>query len=128
MFLMKSLWPAAKTKNERFLYIEFRSIRHWAGTMLAQMTNGNVLTVMTQLGHKNVENSMKYINIYKLRFKTETDFEVVTASTPDEIKAAISSGFEFVCEKAGLMFFKRIKRIAIAGTPINKRENRFVNL
>ncbi len=118
----------AKTKNERFMYIEFRSLRHWGGTMLAQMTNGNVLTVMTQLGHKNVENSMKYINIYKLRFKTESEFEVVTASTPDEIKAAIAGGFEFVCEKMGLMFFKRIKRIAIAGEPFNKRENGFVNL
>ena len=119
---------AAKTKNDRFLYIEFRSIRHWGGTMIAELTNGNVLTVMQLLGHRNVENSMKYINIYKLRFRKDTEFDVVTATTPDEIKTAIASGFEFVCEKAGMMFFRRVKRISLAGTPINKREPDLVNL
>jgi len=49
-------------------------------------------------------------------------------SSGKSLNASIASGFEFVCEKAGLTFFRRVKRIAIAGTPINKRENDLVNL
>ena len=42
---------AARTKNERFNYIELRTFRHWGGTKLAEMSNGNVLTVMKFLRH-----------------------------------------------------------------------------
>jgi hypothetical protein len=31
------------------------------------------------------------------------------ASKPEEIKALLEIGFEYVCEKAGLLFFKKRK-------------------
>jgi hypothetical protein len=61
-----------------------------------------------------------------LKFRKETEYDVICAATSDEIKIAISGGFDFVCEKAGLMFFRRVKRISLAGTPINKRENEII--
>jgi integrase len=64
---------AAKTKNDRINYIELRSFRHWGGTRIAQLSNGNPITVMKLLGLKHVENAMKYINIYKLSFRSDTE-------------------------------------------------------
>ncbi len=58
-----------------------------------------------------------------LKFRKETDYDVLTVSTPDEIKAAIAGGWELVCEKFGLMYFRRVKRISFAGTPINERNS-----
>jgi integrase len=52
---------ASKLQNPRILKISFVSFRHWGGTQLAWLTNGNVLIVKEKLGHRNVENTMKYI-------------------------------------------------------------------
>jgi integrase len=118
---------AETTKNERLLAVEFRTFRHWGGTMIAQMTNGNVLIVMKLLGHKRVENSMKYINVYLLNFK-QTEFEVASATTVEDAKPLIAAGFEFVLEKSGIMLFKRAKRFSPVANPISKRETDLVNL
>jgi integrase len=113
---------AANTRNERIKYIEMRSFRHWGGTMIAQMSNGNPISVMKMLGHKSVTNSMKYVNIYKLSFRTETEYESLSVTTPEELKVALLGGYQFVIEKFGASWFRRPKRIAFAGTPIDQRE------
>jgi integrase len=51
------------SKNPQLLNIELRSFRHWGGTMLAYYSKGNVLLVKRLLGHKYVENTMKYIGM-----------------------------------------------------------------
>lgn len=51
--------------------------------MIAHYTNGNVLTVKRMLRHKRVENTMKYICTIHFDDK---NFEVATASTPEEVK------------------------------------------
>jgi hypothetical protein len=91
------------------------------GTMIAEISNGNVLTVMKLLGHRRVENSMKYINIYKLRFRSETEYEYLAVTTPEELKVALLGGYQLVIEKFGASWFRWSKRIAIAGTPIIQR-------
>lgn len=96
-------------KNPRLLSIELRSFRHWGGTMIAYYTNGNVLTVKKLLGHKRVENTMKYIGM--IHFK-DNEFEVVTATTVDEAKQVLSAGFEYVTEKSGIVLFRRPKRFS----------------
>jgi hypothetical protein len=118
---------AELTKNERLLAIELRTFRHWGGTMIAQMTNGNVLVVMKLLRHKRVENSMKYINLFMLSFKN-TEFEVASATTVDEAKQALAAGFTYICAKSGIMLFTRPKRFSPAGSLISKRESDLVNL
>jgi integrase len=96
-------------KNPRLLSIQLRTFRHWGGTMLAHYTNGNVLTVKKLLGHKRVENTMKYIGM--IHFKDD-EFEVTTATTVEEAKQILSAGFDYVTEKNGIMLFRRPKRFS----------------
>jgi integrase len=112
---------AARTKNDRLNYIELRSYRHWAGTRIAEMSNGNPMTVMKMLGLKSVENAMKYVNIWMLSFKTETEYEYLAVTSPEELKVALLGGYQLVIEKFGASWFRRPKRIAIAGTPVSQR-------
>jgi integrase len=77
-------------KNPRLLSIELRTFRHWGGTMIAYHTNGNVLLVKKLLGHKRIENSMKYIGM--INFK-EDQFETATATTAEEIKQLGQAGW-----------------------------------
>ena len=96
-------------KNPRLLSIELRTFRHWGGTMIAHYTNGNVLTVKKLLGHKRIENTMKYISM--IHFKDD-EFDVTTATTVEEAKKVLSSGFEYVTEKNGIMLFRKPKRFS----------------
>jgi integrase len=91
-------------KNPRLLSIELRTFRHWGGTMIAYHTNGNVLLVKKLLGHKKVENSMKYIGM--IEFKDD-EFETATATTPEEI------------QKLGQAGWIKYDEIAISGTPMH---------
>jgi hypothetical protein len=50
--------------------------------MIAFHTNGNVLLVKKLLGHKRIENSMKYIGM--IQFKDD-QYETTTATTIEEI-------------------------------------------
>jgi hypothetical protein len=70
-------------------------------------TNGNVLTVKRLLGHKRIENTMKYISM--IHFKDD-QFEVTTATDIEEAKKVLSAGFEYVTQKDGIMLFRRPKR------------------
>ena len=96
-------------KPPRLLSIELRAFRHWSGTIIAHYTNGNVLTVRKLLGHKRIENTMKYIGM--IDFKDD-EFEVATATTVEEAKKILSQGFDYVTEKNGIMLFKRLKRFS----------------
>jgi len=96
-------------KNPRLLSIELRTFRHWGGTMIAHYTNGNVLTVKKLLGHKRIENTMKYIGL--VHFKDD-EFEVTTATTVEEAKQVLSAGFDYVTEKKGIILFRRLKRFS----------------
>jgi hypothetical protein len=77
--------------------------------MIAHYTNGNVLTVKKLLGHKRIQNSMKYIGM--IDFKDDK-FEVATATTVDEAKKLLTAGFDYVTEKSGIMLFRRPKRFS----------------
>lgn len=51
--------------------------------MIAHYTHGKVLAVKKVLGHKNIQNIMKYI--HTVDFKDD-EFEVATATTAEEVK------------------------------------------
>ena len=70
---------------------------------------GNVLTVKRLLGHKRIENTMKYIGM--IHFKDD-EFEVTTATTMEEAKQILSAGFDYVAEKSGIMLFRKPKRFS----------------
>ncbi|MCW4025117.1 MAG: hypothetical protein NWF01_08805 [Candidatus Bathyarchaeota archaeon] len=113
---------AKDNKNDRFLAVELRSFRHWGGTQIAELSNGNLFSVMKYLRHSSPNSSMKYINIWKLSFKAETQYEYMEVTTPEELKAALLGGYQHVIDKFGASWFRRAKRIALAGTPVGQRE------
>ena len=100
---------AAKLKNPRLLRIGFHTFRHWKATMEYHKTK-DILHVQRLLGHKNIENTMIYIDVERALFQTSNDeFHVRVAKSPEEIKALLEVGFEYVCEKDGLLFFRKRK-------------------
>ena len=94
-------------KNPRLLRIEFRSFRHWGGTMLAYYTNGNVLTVQRMLGHRRIANTVKYISMIHFN---GNEFEGTATTNVEEDKNAMIAGFAFVTERSGIKLWRRPKR------------------
>ena len=70
----------------------------------------DILYVKQFLGHRKVETTLLYIQLADVIFKQTTDeFTVRVANKPDEIKALLEVGFEFVCEKDELLYFRKRK-------------------
>lgn len=100
---------AKKLQNPRLLKIHFHTFRHWKATMLYHQTK-DILYVKEFLGHKRIEDTLLYVQIAEVIFKeTNDEFTVRVATKPEEIKALLEVGFEYVCEKDALMFFRKRK-------------------
>jgi hypothetical protein len=70
----------------------------------------DILYVKEFLRHKNVEDTMLYIQVAEALFKETTDeFTARVAKTPREIQGLLEVGFEYICEKDGLMYFLKRK-------------------
>ncbi len=62
------------------------------------------------LGHKSLRSTEIYINIEESLFESGNDeFTVRVTDKPDEVKALLEIGFQYVCEKDGLQFFRKRK-------------------
>jgi len=108
-FHMQRARLARKLGNPRLLRIHFHTLRHFKGTTEYHKTK-DILHVMNVLGHKRIENTMIYINLENAIFQTTNEeFHVKVAKTPEEIKGLLETGFEYICEKSGLMFFRKRK-------------------
>jgi integrase/DNA-directed RNA polymerase subunit RPC12/RpoP len=101
---------ALKLNNPRLMEIHFHTIRHWRATMLYHQTK-DILHVKEFLGHRSLDSTLTYINIERALFNSgdNSEFHVKTAQKPEEIKALLEVGFEYVCEKDGLLFFRKRK-------------------
>ena len=100
---------AKKLGNARLNQITFHTFRHWKATMLQHQTK-DVYYVMQFLGHRNINNTIKYISLEKALYKTENEeFVCKVASTIDEAKELIEVGFEYVCEFNGVKAFRKRK-------------------
>lgn len=100
---------AHKLGNPRLLKIGLHTFRHWKATMLYHETRDIVL-VKEFLGHKTLDVTLLYIQIEKALFRNETEnFTVKAAKDPEEIQSLLEVGFEFVCQKGDLMFFRKRK-------------------
>jgi len=102
-------------QNPRILSVELRSFRHFGGTMIAFYTHGNVLTVMKMLGLKEVKNAMKYIGDMS-QFKDD-EFDVQTATSFEEAKPLLASGYTYVQNIKELMVYTRPKRFSKFNVP-----------
>ena len=100
---------AEKLQNPRLLRISFHTLRHWKATMEYHKTK-DPLYVKQFLGHKCLKNTEIYINIERTIFEpTDDDFTVRTAQKPEEIKALLEVGFEYVCQKDDLVYLRKRK-------------------
>ena len=53
---------------------------------------------------------MIYINLENAIFQNSSEeFHVSVAKTPEEVKGLLESGFDYVCGKDGLLFFRKRK-------------------
>jgi integrase len=100
---------ADKLQNSRLLRISFHTFRHWRATMLYHQTK-DPYYVQHFLGHKSIRNTEIYINIEHTMFEpTSDEFTVNVASKTDDVKALLEVGFEYVCQKDGLVFLRKRK-------------------
>ncbi len=100
---------AHKLGNPRLLRITFHTFRYWKATMEYHKTK-DPSYVKEMLGHKKLDTTLLYIQLERTLFQTSSDeFTVKVAKTPGEVKALLEVGFDYVCEKDGLMFFRKRK-------------------
>jgi hypothetical protein len=64
---------------------------------------------MQLLGHKNIKNTLLYVQLAEELFKEEQDYISKVAKTEIEICSLIDAGFEYVCEFEGHKIFKKKK-------------------
>ena len=110
---------AAKFQNPNLLTISFKSYRHWGGSMLAHVTNGNMLTIKKMLRHKSIQNTMKYI--HTINFKEE-DYDETVATTPEEVRQLGKAGWtkydEMTIGGAQMHFYRKPKRFGGLNTSL----------
>jgi integrase len=99
---------AEKVQNPRLSKIMFKTMRTWKGTMEYHRTK-DVLYVMQVLGHKNIKNTLIYIQLEEALFADQTDFISKVAKTEAEACVLIDAGFDFVCDFDGHKLFKKRK-------------------
>jgi integrase len=109
MFLKTRKRLAFKLQNPRLLKISFHTFRHWKATMLYHKTK-DPYYVKQFLGHKCLSNTEIHINIERTLFEEQDDeFTVKVAEKSEDIKALLEVGFEYVCQKEGLVYMRKRK-------------------
>lgn len=101
---------AAKLQNPRLLKMTFHTFRHWKATTLYHQTK-DPYYVKEFLGHRSIKNTEIYITIERTIFSESNDdeFTVKVTCKPEEIKNLLEVGFQYICEKDGMLFFRKRK-------------------
>jgi integrase len=102
---------AVKLQNPRLKEIHFHTLRHYAATMLYHHTK-DLLLVKAFLGHKEVDNTMLYIQLDKQLFQNIADdaFTTRRAYNAEDACKLLDVGFEYVTGEyndGGKIFRKR---------------------
>jgi hypothetical protein len=101
---------ARNLNNPRLRKICFTTFRHWKATMEYHRTK-DILHVKQLLGHKNIQNTMVYINLEQAIFNTVDDkFHVKVAHSTKDACSLVALGFEYVTgtyHDGGKIFRKR---------------------
>ena len=101
---------ARKLNNPRLLKISLRTSRHRKGTMEYHRTR-DIPHVKKILGHKQIQNTLKYIDLEANLFGEYNDqFIAKIAANAEEAYELVRVGFEYVtreCNDGGKIFCKR---------------------
>jgi integrase len=82
---------ARKFKNPAVLTISLKSFRHWGGSMLAFVTNGNVPEIARVLRHRSWKSTQRYV--HTITGLKDEDFDVTSATALDEVLALGKAGW-----------------------------------
>ncbi len=95
------------TKNPRLRRITFHTFRHWKATMEYHKTK-DILHVMRMLGHRNINNTLRYTQLINME---DDEFTSKVATTVEEARALVESGFEYITEfrEEGVKIFRKRK-------------------
>jgi len=96
---------AKKLDNPRIHQIAFKSFRHWKATH-EYAKKKDILYVQWLLGHRRLENTLVYTHL--VNFESD-EYVCRMAKTPEECKALIEAGFEYVCDIEGVKLFRKRK-------------------
>jgi len=100
---------AFKLQNPRLKQIGLHTFRHWKATMEYHKTRDS-LHVQQLLGHRDLRNTLIYINLEKALFQNADDeYHVKVAQTLDEATKLLEVGFEYVTDMDGAKLFKKRK-------------------
>jgi len=99
---------AQKLRNPRLGKITFKTFRHFKATMEYHRTK-DILHVMQVLGHKNIKNTLVYVQLAEALFKDQQEYVSKVAKTEKEICVLVDAGFEYVCDFDGAKIFKKQK-------------------
>jgi integrase len=102
-------FASQKLQNPRLLQITFHTLRHYYATMLYHRTK-DIVHVQQQLGHKDIQNTMIYINIEQALFLDQDDQWICkVAHNEQEIIQLIEAGFDKVTDYNGNVIFRKRK-------------------
>jgi len=96
---------AKNTGNPRLLQIHFHTFRHWKASTFYHDTN-NVIKTMQLLGHKCLNNTQRYIQLFPDlpdKYVTEISY------TLEEDKKLLDAGYEFQTERDGAKLYRKRK-------------------
>lgn len=101
---------ARQFANPRLEKIVFTTFRHWKATMEYHRTK-DILYVKKILGHKNLQNTMVYIDLEKAIYGEPRDdeFTVKVATTLEEACELLEASFEYVTDMEGHKLFRKRK-------------------
>ncbi|MCW4020787.1 MAG: site-specific integrase, partial [Candidatus Bathyarchaeota archaeon] len=100
---------AQKLGNPRILKIHFHTLRHWKATTLYHQTK-DILFVMQFLGHKKIENTLKYIQLQQALYgHLAEEYICKVAKSLKEATELIEAGFEYVTDMVGCKLFRKLK-------------------
>jgi len=105
MFRMTRNALAKKLHDPTLKQIRLYDFRHFFATNLYHKTR-DLLLVMNQLGHKNIENTLIYTQLLNLE---EEEWTCKTANNVTEAKSLIEDGFEYVQEMNGISLYRKRK-------------------
>jgi integrase/DNA-directed RNA polymerase subunit RPC12/RpoP len=101
---------AFKLQNPRLNEIHFHTLRHWKATMEYHYSK-DILHVKSFLGHKEIENTLIYIQLDKSLFQNipEDSFTIRAAHTLEEAIKLGEVGFEPYVVMDGVQLFRKRK-------------------
>jgi len=64
---------------------------------------------MQFLGHKNIKNTLRYVQLAEALFQRDEDFICKATTTVDEATLLIEAGFDYVCKLNNVTLFRKRK-------------------